>query len=134
MNDAHTDQESVPTQPSGPPSPSAEISRGMVSLIRDYAGRGPTQARTTIGRDTVTVVLSDTLTRGERRLVEHGDAEHVLQTRHKIQMMMRDQAVALVESAIDRKVIAFMSDNHIDPDVAAEIFVLESQGAAQQSD
>jgi hypothetical protein len=31
-------------------------------------------------------------------------------------MVMRDDLVGLVETELGRKVIAFMSDNHIDPD------------------
>ena len=42
---------------------------------------------------------------------------------------MREEAVAAVEQLIGRKVIAFMSTNHIDPDLAVEIFVLEDGGA-----
>ena len=38
---------------------------------------------------------------------------------------MRDDLVKLVEDTLDRKVVAFMSDNHIDPDMAVEVFVLE---------
>jgi hypothetical protein len=33
--------------------------------------------------------------------------------------------VAAVEGLTERKVIAFMSENHIEPDMAAEVFVLE---------
>jgi hypothetical protein len=33
----------------------------------------------------------------------------------------------MVEDALDRKVIAFMSTNHIDPDLAVEVFVLAPQ-------
>ncbi len=40
-------------------------------------------------------------------------------------MMMRDDLIRLVESELDRKVVAFMSQNHIDPDLAVEEFVLE---------
>jgi uncharacterized protein YbcI len=42
---------------------------------------------------------------------------------------MRDELVALVEEQLGRKVIAFMSQNHIDPDLAVEVFVLEPDGA-----
>jgi hypothetical protein len=38
---------------------------------------------------------------------------------------MREDLVKLVEDTLDRKVIAFMSANHIDPDMAVEVFVLE---------
>ena len=38
---------------------------------------------------------------------------------------MRDDLVKVVEDALDRKVIAFMSNNHIDPDMGVEVFILE---------
>jgi uncharacterized protein YbcI len=105
-------------------SDAATISNGIVKLLADYTGRGPTQAKTTISEESVMVLLQDTLTKGERRLVEHGESDHVLQTRHKVQMMMRDDAMALVESTLQRKVVAFMSANHVTPDMAVEVFVL----------
>ena len=37
---------------------------------------------------------------------------------------MRDDLVALVEGQVQRKVTAFMSANHADPDLAVETFVL----------
>jgi uncharacterized protein YbcI len=106
-------------------SPNAEISRSAVQLLREYTGRGPTRARTTINSDSVMVVLGDTLTKGERRLVESGKAERVREVRHDFQMVMRKELVAMVERTLERKVIAFMSDNHLDPDLAVEVFILE---------
>jgi uncharacterized protein YbcI len=107
-----------------PPSPSAAISTGVVGLLHEYTGRGPTKARTIVDRDTVTVVLADTLTKGERKLADTGKADRVLQVRHDFQVAMRDDLVELVEREVERKVVAFMSDNHIDPDLAVEVFVL----------
>jgi uncharacterized protein YbcI len=75
------------------------------------------------------IVLGDTLTRGERKLVENGKAERIRQVRHDFQLVMRDELVEAVESALDRKVIAFLSDNHFDPDLAVEVFILEPTGA-----
>lgn len=46
----------------------ARISRSSVQLVREYTGRGPTKAHTIINRDSVTIVLQDALTKGERRL------------------------------------------------------------------
>jgi uncharacterized protein YbcI len=112
-------------QREGPLAANAEISDGAVRLLQEYTGRGPTRSRTTINGDSVVIVLGDTLTKGERKLVENGNAEHVLQVRHDFQMAMRDDLVELVEGATERKVVAFMSQNHIDPDLAAEVFVLE---------
>lgn len=115
-------------------SDAATISNGIVRLLAEYTGRGPTQARTTIAENSVLVVLQDTLTKGERKLAAHGEAAHVLETRHKVQQMMRDDAVSLVESTLQRKVIAFMSANHIGPDMAAEVFALEPQSPTETLD
>jgi uncharacterized protein YbcI len=49
----------------------------------------------------------------------------VLKMRHDFQSTMRDDLVALVERAMERKVVAFMSQNHIDPDMAVEVFIME---------
>ena len=112
-------------QREGAQSASAAISKAAVGLLREYTGRGPTKAHTTLNRDSVTVILGDTLTKGERALVERGQEDRVLGLRHDYQMVMRDPLIASVEEAIQRKVIAFTSSNHVDPDLAVEVFVLE---------
>jgi uncharacterized protein YbcI len=114
-------------QREGPLSANAEISDAAVRLLSEYTGRGPTRSRTTIDHDTVMIMLGDTLTRGERKLVDAGRGERVLQLRHDFQLTMRDDLVAAVEAATDRKVVAFMSQNHIDPDLAVEVFALEPE-------
>jgi uncharacterized protein YbcI len=106
-----------------------EINTGAVRILREYTGRGPTHARCVIDSNSVTILLADTLTPGERCLAESGKADHVLTTRHVYQQVMGDDLVKLVEDALDRKVIAFMSANHIDPDMAVEVFVLEPVGS-----
>lgn len=75
--------------------------------------------------DSVMILLADALTAGERKLAESGRADRVREVRHDFQKLMRDDLVALVEGATDRKVIALMSDSHIDPDMAVEVFALE---------
>lgn len=118
MNERHTD---------APPrnSQTALISTAAVQLLHDHTGRGPTKARTIINENLVTIVLADTLTKGERTLVDNGRATRVLKLRHDYQLVMKDALVELVEGQLDRKVAAFMSQNHIDPDLAVEVFVLE---------
>jgi uncharacterized protein YbcI len=103
----------------------AVISTAAVQLMREYTGRGPTKAKTLINEDVVTVLLADTLTRGERKLVESGHSDRVTELRHDYQLLMREDLVEIVERQLERKVIAFMSQNHIDPDLAVEVFVLE---------
>ncbi len=103
---------------------SAAISNASVRLLSDFTGRGPTKAKTTINRDSVLIVFGNVLTKAERTLVENGDREAVLQMRKRFQHAMGGDLVEIVESHTGRSVVAFMSDNHIDPDLAAEIFIL----------
>jgi uncharacterized protein YbcI len=117
----------------GPRSVNSQISDAAVRLLREYTGRGPTKAKTMINGDSVMIVLGDTLTRGERRLVATGKGDRVLELRHDFQLVMRDELVGAVEHALGRKVIAFMSQNHIDPDLAAEIFILQPETADADS-
>ena len=107
-----------------PQGPGGMISTSAVQLLHDRTGRGPTKAKTTITDNLVTVLLADTLTSGERHLVDSGRAERVLALRHDYQLMMREDLIGIVERQLDRKVAAFMSQNHIDPDLAVEVFVL----------
>jgi uncharacterized protein YbcI len=117
----------------GPRSVNSDICDAAVRLLREYTGRGPTQAKAMINGDSVMILLGDTLTRGERQLAATGKADRVLQLRHDFQLVMRDELVEAVEAALGRKVIAFMSQNHIDPDLAVEIFILQPKTAAADS-
>jgi uncharacterized protein YbcI len=103
------------------------ISTAVVSLFAEYLGRGPTRARTSFGRDVVTVILEETLTKAERRLVEEGESDAVINTRRIFQRTMREDLIAAVEQIMGRRVAGFLSDQSTDPDVSAEIFVLEPE-------
>ncbi len=105
---------------------SAAISNKIVQLMSAYTGRGPTRARTFVNDSLVVCLLQDTLTKGERSLAERDQTEAVLQIRGTFQRTMRQEASAAIKELTGRQVIAFMSDNHIDPDVAVEVFLLES--------
>ena len=102
----------------------AAISNAVVGLLRDFTGRGPTQARTTIGSDTIVVTLRDSLTKAERTLAARGQALEVLAMRRAFQDTMREDLIAAIERLTHRKVEAFLSDNLYEPDVAVEIFLL----------
>jgi uncharacterized protein YbcI len=102
----------------------AAISDAVIRITADYTGRGPTRARTTINDDWIFVTLIDTLTKGERTLANNGRADVVQESRSAFQAAMRDAFVAEVEGLTGRQVIAFLSANHIEPDVAIEAFQL----------
>jgi uncharacterized protein YbcI len=100
------------------------ISNLVVRLLNEYTGRGATQARAHFNDNLVTVVVQDLMTKGEHSLIRDGRAELVLETRRAYQVAMRDDLSAGVEDITGRKVVAFLSANHIDPDIAIESFML----------
>jgi uncharacterized protein YbcI len=108
----------------------AAVADLTVHLLREYTGRGPTRARTHLSGDLVVVVLQDTMTRGELSLIRVGEHDRVLDTRQAFQRSMREELAAGVTEITGREVVAFMSANHIDPDMGVEIFVLAPNGAS----
>jgi uncharacterized protein YbcI len=103
----------------------SRISTAVVQALARTTGRGPTKAKTTLGTNGVFVVLHDTLTRGEQTLAAAGEGDAVLELRRRWQSIMEAEVSREIEVLTGRKVIGFMSDNHIDPDLAVEVFVLE---------
>jgi uncharacterized protein YbcI len=64
------------------------------------------------------------MTRAEQSLVASGEGEAVLAMRRAAQRTMAEEMTAAVEGLTNRKVVAFMCDNHLDPDMAVEVFIL----------
>jgi uncharacterized protein YbcI len=108
----------------------AAISTTVVQALARTTGRGPTHAKTTLGDNGVFVVLQDSLTVGEQTLADAGEGQAVLDLRRRWQRIMEAEVSLEIEQLTGRKVIGFMSDNHIDPDLAVEVFVLAPQPRA----
>jgi uncharacterized protein YbcI len=104
----------------------AQISTALVQLHSRSYGKGPTKAKTHMVDDTVVCILRGGFTTVERTLIETGEVESVYQMRRSFQQAMEDDFRRVVEDATGRKVIAYMSSIHVDPDLAVELFVLES--------
>jgi uncharacterized protein YbcI len=111
----------------------SQISRAIVQIWHEYTGRGPTKARTTITDELVIVLMADTLLKAEKNLATDGKVDQVLSMRRAFQDTMQAELTAVVEDLTGRKVMAFMSHNHVDPDLAAELFVLEPRLAAPRA-
>jgi uncharacterized protein YbcI len=79
-------------------------------------------------RNYVVCFLDDIFTPVERTLIDAGRSDAVRDTRQLFQDAMRQNFIGVVEEATGRKVVPFMSQTHFDPDMAAEVFVLEPQG------
>ena len=103
----------------------AQISTALVQLHSRYYGKGPTRAKTYMVNDTVICILKGGFTTVERTMIDEGKADAVYQMRRGFQEVMEEQFTSVVEGATGRKVIAYMSQIHHDPDMAIELFVLE---------
>ena len=100
------------------------ISDGMVALLKEFYGRGPTQAKTYYEDDLVVCVLRGGFSRVEQTLIDGGRSAAVIQQRMEFQELMRERFVAVIEDATGRRAIGFMSGNQQDPDIMCEVFVL----------
>jgi uncharacterized protein YbcI len=100
------------------------ISDGLVALLKEYYGRGPTRAKSYYEDDLVVCVLRGGFTRVEQTLLDSGRGRAVIEQRMEFQEVMRDRFVGVIEHATGRHVIGFMSGNQQEPDLMCEVFVL----------
>jgi uncharacterized protein YbcI len=103
----------------------ASISTGLVQLHRQYYGKGPTKAKTHFVNDTVICILEGGFTTVERTLIADGQGDVVHNLRRSFQKAMEVQFTNVIEHTTERRVIAYMSQVHENPDLAVELFVLE---------
>lgn len=103
----------------------AEVTRDLVRLHREYYGKGPTKARSYAVNDTLISILEGGFTTVEATLIAEGKSDAVHSMRRSFQMAMEERFRAVVEKATGRRVIAYISQIHTNPDMAVELFVLE---------
>jgi uncharacterized protein YbcI len=100
------------------------ISDGIVALLKEYYGRGPTRTKSYYEDDIVVCLLRGGFTRVEQTLLEGGRGAAVIHQRMEFQELMRDRFAAVIEGATGRPVIGFMSGNQQHPDIMCEVFIL----------
>jgi uncharacterized protein YbcI len=103
----------------------SEITNRIVALMREHYGRGPIKAKTYVLDNLIVCVLSDGFTAIERTMMEGGEPERVLEMRRDFQRMMKVRYSAMVEELTGRKVLAFLSQAHIEPDLTIEMFLTD---------
>jgi uncharacterized protein YbcI len=101
------------------------ISDGIVALLKEFYGRGPTRAKSYYEDDLVVCVLRGGFSRVEQTLMDGGRSAAVIQQRMEFQDVMRGRFEAVIEQATGQRVIGFMSGNQQDPDIMCEVFILE---------
>jgi uncharacterized protein YbcI len=103
----------------------SEITNRIVSFMREHYGRGPIKAKTYVLDNLIVCVLSDGFTAIERTMMEGGEPERVLEMRRDFQRMMKVRYSEMIEELTGRKVLAFLSQAHVEPDLTIEMFLMD---------
>ena len=105
------------------------ISNGIVKLMREHYGRGPMKAKTYVLDDIVVCVLRGSgFTPLEHTIMasdDHDRGERVIAMREDFQRMMAGRYQAMIEQLTGRKVLAFLSQAHVEPDITLEMFFVD---------
>jgi len=104
----------------------AEISTSTVALLRDHYGRGPMKAKTYALDDLIVVVMRGSgFTPLEQTIMDDDGADRVVAMRHDFQRVMADRYRETIEALTGRKVVAFLSQAHVEPDITIETFFVD---------
>jgi len=102
------------------------ISTSIVATLREHYGRGPMKAKTYVVDDIIVVVMRGSgFTPLEQTIMDSGEPERVVNMRHDFQRIMTRRFTDTIEELTGRKVVAFLSQAHIDPDITIEIFFID---------
>src|ERR1700686_2818340 len=103
----------------------AAISTSFVRILRQHYGRGPMRAKTYALDDIVVVVMRGSgFTALEQTLMDSGHPERVVAMREDFQRVMRKRYTQVFEELTGRKVLAFLGEAHVEPDVTMEVFII----------
>jgi uncharacterized protein YbcI len=104
----------------------AAISNSIVGILRDHYGRGPMKAKTYVLDDIIVVVMRGSgFTALEQTIMDSGEPERVVNMRHDFQRVMAKRYSETIETLTGRKVLAFLSQAHVEPDITMEIFFVD---------
>lgn len=103
----------------------AAVTREVIRIQSENHGRGPKKAFSFHSGNLLITVLEEVLTPAERKLAGSGESDAVLKMRRLYQRTMAPEMKESIEAVTGRRVTAFMNDNHIEPDMAVEIFILD---------
>jgi serine/threonine-protein kinase RsbW len=116
--------EQHPQSPLGSEAASKIISDEVVRIHRESYGSGAKTVKTYVHDDLVLSVLDVELLPAEVVVIDQGRSDLVLEMRSSFQLELETSFTAAVERATGRKVIAFLSDTHLDPPFVTELFRL----------
>jgi uncharacterized protein YbcI len=102
------------------------IATAVVRAHKRHLGRGPTRAQAFFHHDVIIVLIENGVTEAERTLAARGRAEEVRSMRRQLLETTRGDVIQAVQDLTGRGVQAFLCDVHLDPDVAAEVILLDT--------
>ena len=103
----------------------AEITNRIVAFMREHYGRGASRPRRYVLDNLIVCVLSDGFTAIERTMMEGGEPDRVLEMRRDFQRMMKQRYNEMIQALTGRKVLAFLSQAHVEPDLTVEMFLMD---------
>jgi uncharacterized protein YbcI len=103
----------------------AAVTREVIRVQNESHGRGPKKAFSFHNGNVLVTILEEVLTPAERKLAGNGESDAVLRMRSLYQRNMATELKKGIEAITGREVVAIMSDNHLDPDIAVETFILD---------
>jgi uncharacterized protein YbcI len=104
------------------------VTEAMVGLHQRYHHRKPVTAKTQLlGTDLLVCVLGGVYTDVEKTMIELQRHTVVQETRSEFQVAMQHKFIEIVERLSGRRVMAFMSNSHVGPDLEMEIFMLADE-------
>jgi uncharacterized protein YbcI len=102
------------------------ISNSIVSMLRDHYGRGPMKAKTYALDDMIVCVLRESgFSAVEQTMMDSGEPERVVDMREDFQRVMAARYREMIEELTGRRVVAFLSQAHVEPEITMEIFFLD---------
>ena len=105
----------------------AAISNSIVGILREHYGRGPMKAKTYALDDIIVVVMRGSgFTALEQTIIDSGEPGRVVDMRHDFQRVMAKRYTETIEGLTGRKVLAFLSQAHVEPDITMEIFFVDA--------
>jgi uncharacterized protein YbcI len=105
----------------------AEITDRLILLIREHYGRGPLKAKTYVLDNLIVCVFSDGYIALERTMMQGGEPDRVLEMRRDFQRIMKTRYSDMIEELTGRKVLAFLSQTHVEPDLSVEMFLMDGR-------
>ena len=104
----------------------AAISTSIVGILREHYGRGPMKAKTYSLDDIIVVVMRGSgFTALEQTIMDSGEPDRVIDMREEFQRVMSAPYKQTIEGLTGRKVLAFLSQAHVEPDLTIEMFLMD---------